>query len=409
MLETVRAYAAEQLQSSGDLVQTRERALAYFTNLVKQAELGLRGAQQGSWLELLDREHDNLRGALGWCLEDGNVESGLGLAAGLGYFWELRGLYTEGRAWLTDLLALPATDQRTLARALALNTAGRLAASQGDDASVDALLTASMTIERELGEQSAYAGSLATNALLAHRRGDLVRARAMLEESLAIARELGDQWAIARLLQQLGDVAVDADRFAVARARYEESLLQSQMVGDAWGVASTLEGMAILAQTRADSARALQLIGAASAVRQRIDPTSSAPIQRLRVQESSSAGEAALGAERAAAAHAAGLAMSLDQAVTFARTIPEQAPTAPAATLIPAGPLAWLTRREQEVAALLLRGLSNRQIADELVITERTAETHVCRILSKLGLGSRAQIAAWVMDRSIIRDGVRAS
>jgi DNA-binding NarL/FixJ family response regulator len=79
------------------------------------------------------------------------------------------------------------------------------------------------------------------------------------------------------------------------------------------------------------------------------------------------------------------------------------------AALPPNGPLAWLTPREREVAALLLRGLSNRHIAEELVITERTAETHVCRILSKLGLDSRAQIAAWIMDNGLMDSRPRAA
>jgi DNA-binding NarL/FixJ family response regulator len=77
--------------------------------------------------------------------------------------------------------------------------------------------------------------------------------------------------------------------------------------------------------------------------------------------------------------------------------VPAPAPAKATAT----GPLAWLTPREQEVANLLLRGQSNRQIAESLVITERTAETHVCRILSKLGLDSRAQIAALVLENRL--------
>jgi len=95
------------------------------------------------------------------------------------------------------------------------------------------------------------------------------------------------------------------------------------------------------------------------------------------------------------------------QAIAYARTPEEAAATTTRAAESPAalpaqGPLAWLTPREREVAALLLRGMSNRQIAEDLVITERTAETHVCRILSKLGLDSRAQIAAWVIDNGLL-------
>jgi DNA-binding NarL/FixJ family response regulator len=66
------------------------------------------------------------------------------------------------------------------------------------------------------------------------------------------------------------------------------------------------------------------------------------------------------------------------------------------------GELGWLTAREREVVGLLLRGHSNRQIAEDLVVTERTAETHVCRILNKLGLRSRAQIPAWAINNGVL-------
>jgi DNA-binding NarL/FixJ family response regulator len=60
-----------------------------------------------------------------------------------------------------------------------------------------------------------------------------------------------------------------------------------------------------------------------------------------------------------------------------------------------------LTRREQEVVALLARGLTNREIATALTITERTAETHVGKILSKLNLRRRAQLTAWAVEHHL--------
>ena len=67
----------------------------------------------------------------------------------------------------------------------------------------------------------------------------------------------------------------------------------------------------------------------------------------------------------------------------------------PATSNVCAAPAAQLTRREREVAACIARGLSNRQIAAELVITTSTTERHVANILNKLAMRSRTQVAAW--------------
>lgn len=63
-----------------------------------------------------------------------------------------------------------------------------------------------------------------------------------------------------------------------------------------------------------------------------------------------------------------------------------------------------LTRREAEVAALIGQGLSNRRIAETLGISQRTAETHVERIFERLGVRSRAQVAAWAARQGLLDD-----
>ena len=62
-----------------------------------------------------------------------------------------------------------------------------------------------------------------------------------------------------------------------------------------------------------------------------------------------------------------------------------------------------LTEREREVAALIAQGKSNREIADELVVSYRTVETHVGTILSKLAFSSRAQIAVWAVEIGLVK------
>jgi DNA-binding NarL/FixJ family response regulator len=91
------------------------------------------------------------------------------------------------------------------------------------------------------------------------------------------------------------------------------------------------------------------------------------------------------------AAFSRGAAMSQAEAIAFALG---EALSRPDATRTDAYP-GQLTRREQDVAALVAQGLSNSQIAAALVISPRTVETHVQHIMDKLGCSSRAQIAAW--------------
>ena len=93
--------------------------------------------------------------------------------------------------------------------------------------------------------------------------------------------------------------------------------------------------------------------------------------------------------------------MPLNQAVEYALAAAESlltaAPEAPAGDRRPAG----LTERELEVTALVARGLTSREIAERLVISERTTSTHVTHILSKLGFSTRSQVATWAVERGL--------
>jgi non-specific serine/threonine protein kinase len=411
MLETIRDFALEQLTNCGELVEQRNRWIAYLLDLTQRMRRALLGREQGPTLDLLEREHNNLRAALRWCIDSGEAQPGLQLAAALWRFWYVRGFFIEGRMWLAALLALPAASERTAIRANALSAAGNLAYNQGDEAAAEVLQQESLSIWRELDDRRGIAAALDTLGALALRHGDSARATALLQESLAVKRERQDRWGIADALHHLGDVALEEGHYAAARARYEESLLVWQELGDTWSTASSLESFAALAHARGQSVRALRLVGAATVLREGLRSSCCPPVRLLQLQRVLDATEGALGLEAAAAALAEGRAMEPEQAILYARIVeePPTRRTASPAALPPLGPLAFLTPREREVAALLLRGLSNRQIAEVLVITERTAETHVCRILSKLELDSRAQIAAWVIDNGLLDTRARAS
>jgi DNA-binding CsgD family transcriptional regulator len=271
-----------------------------------------------------------------------------------------------------------------------------------------ALHRESLAIYRELEDRLGTAVALDRLGRLTLSTGDAARALIYLEESLGLKRDLGDAWGVAEVLHDLADVAVELNEMATARSRHEECLLHWQGLGDTLSMSSVFECMAIVAQSQGSSARAIRLASASASLREELHTTCSSPAQRQRLQESLDQAQRAVGPEAAARLEAEGHAMSLDEAVTYARTVDERvgAPSTrapkPASAELPAHiELTGLTAREREVSALLLRGMSNRLIAEQLVITERTAETHVCRILSKLGLGSRAQIAALVLGQQL--------
>jgi predicted ATPase/class 3 adenylate cyclase len=241
LLETVRQYARDRLLESGGGEAVRDRHRDYFLALAEEAEPYLTGANQQTWLDRLETEHDNLRAALTWSsATGGDATSGLRLAGALWWFWYARGYFGEGRGWLSRLLAAAPSGQAAAARAKALNGAGRLARQQSDYPAAQALLNESLTIQRKLGDWRGIALSLNNLGLMAWDQGDYPSARALYEESLAIRRKLGDRWGIAVSLNNLGGVAFDEGNYVAARALHEESLEIRRDLGDRRGIASSL-------------------------------------------------------------------------------------------------------------------------------------------------------------------------
>jgi len=193
-------------------------------------------------------------------------------------------------------------------------------------------------------------------------------------------------------------------------------------LGDRRRTAACLEGLAVTASTRGESERAARLFGAADALREAAGVTLPPPHRAIH-EPRVAAVRAALRPEVFESAWTAGRAMSLEQAVRYALQrssgewpvasgeplVASEAPGSAATTSTRPSSLAThdssLTPREREVAALVARGLTNRQIADALIITEGTAGSHVEHILAKLGFRSRAQIAAWAVARGLLPTG----
>ncbi len=257
MLVTIREFALEQL-AADDRDATHARHLAWCLDLMQQAEPALVGREQQTWLDRLEREHDNFRAALAWTESNGRGLDRLRLAGAMYRFWEMRGYLTEGRRWLESALA-SAGDAPAAERAKALYGLASLVADQGDASMAASLHAEALALRRDLADREGIAESLSGLASARSRQGDQDEARALFEESLALFREIGDLWGIAGATNGLATVAHEEQQDERAQALYEESLALFERLGNMRHMAISLNNLATLAHDRSDYARAMDL------------------------------------------------------------------------------------------------------------------------------------------------------
>jgi predicted ATPase len=271
LLETVRQYARERVQEPGEEARWHGRHLTYFLALAEEAEPLLIGADQRAWLDRLETENDNLRAAMAWAAASGgDAVAGLRLAGALWRFWYFRGYLSEGRGWLSRLLAAAPRGQAAAARAKALIWAGTLATYQGDYPAARALCEEGLALQRELGDRLGIANALSNLGGLATLQGDYPVGRALLEESLAIRRQLGDQWGISTSLGLLGSAALDQGDYPLARALHEESLTIKRELRHRYGMALELHYLGAVTQEQSESRSARSLFEESLAIRREL-------------------------------------------------------------------------------------------------------------------------------------------
>jgi predicted ATPase/DNA-binding CsgD family transcriptional regulator len=282
----------------------------------------------------------------------------------------------------------------------ALGTRAAVAARTGNLREAKQLASASVAVMRRIDHQWGAARALLGLGDLARLRGHPGEAHSRYVEALPILQEVGARPEIARCLAGLGRVAMDLDAAGQARQHLAGSLRLSQATGARIGVARGLEAFAALAIHEHQSELAVQLIAAASALRETagLPPLPGARAERY-LAPARRLGDAAV-----ARLWASGLALSSEDAVALALAEEplgggSRALSAVEAYEVAAAPPSSLTRREQQIAALIAAGHSNKDIAAELSISPTTAARHVANILAKLGFRSRAQIAAWVASQ----------
>ncbi|MEU1545474.1 protein kinase [Nocardia sp. NPDC005745] len=434
ILETVREFGREKLRECDEYKDLRRRHRDWCQRLALDAEAGWISDQQPYWLARLEREQPNLREALELCASDDSADSaeaGLRTAAALVAFWNFRGLYGEGRRWLGRTLVNPAARsapdrvkaicasstiasmQRDLESAAVLLAEGQALLEQSRTPVNEALIAYAEGALALFREELGFAVSCferAVEVLSANRRehlhvgalvflgwahasqGDTRRAIEYYDKILAITEACGESLFRSTALGVKGVILWQQGERSQAYQLLQESLRVNRYTRSPVVASLAFEGLAWIA-AEGDGERAAILMGAVeSLLRSASGFSIFFPKLALIHDERERMVRGALGDRGFDTAFRRGQAMAMNAAVAYA--LGERPTAAPAASGL------RLTKRERQVADLVARGLTNKQIAAKLVISQRTAQGHVEHILTKLGFTSRAQIAAWIVDQA---------
>jgi non-specific serine/threonine protein kinase len=437
LLQTTREFGLEQLAAHGEEEGARRRHAAWCLRLTEDAWQAFAArADQGTWLDRMESAHGNLRAALGWLEQAGDTESALLLSGRLFWFWYVRGHLAEGRQWLERALERGAGAPAE-ARARALLGLAVLSHWQGDDdratacleeclalsqTTSDPWLTAFTTFMRgvvaedagdvaraiplqddalrrfqAMGDRANAALSMTHLGIDAWSTGDLDTAVPRLEAALRMQREAGDTWGASVSLSYLGFAACDRQQFDRAAEFFTESLVMRWAMRTQEKVAHGIANFATLAAALGQHRRAARLFGAAEAEREVVNLTLQEP-KRSRYARAIDDTRRHLSNAAFTAAWNEGRRLTPEQAVAEALTpLPEPAAAPRVVTSLDDR----LTPREMDVLSLLVQGKTDRQIAEALFVSVRTAHGHVANILAKLEVHTRTAAAATAIAAGI--------
>ena len=386
----------------------------------------------------------DVRGEWAWSATEPVVQTvppggaGTELGSGVPWLWQLLSYVATGGEERSGLLRLATAAAEQPVRARALNALGRFAWQSGDVATARTFYQEALVIGRATRDYASRSCSLSGLATVSVGGGAYDLARGLLEECLDLRRRSGDRDGVARALAMLGWLAAERGSPVEARALLDESLTVRHKLGECRTVAMSLLHLGWLAQLQHDRCaarrflaesldavwhredrwkivallgvlgrpplvgtmleQAVRLLAGAEALD---EPTTSLGPEEDRRARQRPDGSGRLSAPELAAAWADGCATSVEALVE--RVLRASPPVTPRGGRgAHAREVLVLTPREREVATLVGRGYTNHRIADALVITERTAETHVRNIREKLGFATRAQVAAWAAEYGLL-------
>ncbi|RVX41733.1 putative ATPase [Nonomuraea polychroma] len=433
MLDTLRQYGRERLVASGEDKALRLRHRDWCRDLAARAEAEWFGDRQMEWLGRLAREQGNVRAALEFCLnEPGEAWAALEIAAAM---WSHRLSWSspsEGHHWLERALAKEPGAGPVRAKALWVDA--WLVLLRGEPEAAKPLLEECRTLAERLGDEAQLAGALHITGFSALLAGDFDRAFSLLEEALARRRVLGHrghEWVVlfqlamtavlmddprsAKLCEEVLEKATRANAewsvsyalWVTALERWRRGALRDAVTmmrdavrlklrcNDHLGLAQCIEGLAWVLADDGQYEQAAQMLGGAQVVWRSIGTSLSGLGHLAGAHDRCEATlRRHLKDDRFEAAFGRGSALTVDQAAAYA--LDERPARQPESDV-----LSVLTRREREIAEYVAKGLTNKEIADALVIAPRTAECHVENILRKLNFTSRSQIVkTWESRRS---------
>jgi non-specific serine/threonine protein kinase len=433
MLQTLRAFALEQLQIHREVEECRRRHAAYYLQQAERMHLTLLRSPDQELVHVVARDHANFQAAMQWSVSSREPSLGVRLGAALWPYWFGRCHLADGRHLLEQVLEVYQEGTADAAQARALGglaammlrqedvvggrecaTRALHAAEQAGNASTTAFALFELGwIARVTGERQQSRGYLqraraaaraadesfwnATSVehlgILDLHEGDLQSGHRQLQASVGLHRAAHHTWGLAGGLLALARAELLVGASGSVRNSLAESISIYRALGDHLGLANCLDALGEVAISEHSAPRAVRLFAAANDLRESVgvdaswslEPTRAAALDTLRV---------GLGQREFEECWASGRALGLDAAVALGLAQsdvgqPRRCHDNP------------LSAREQQVAALIAAGHTNREIGQRLVITEWTADTHVRHILSKLGLRSRSQVAVWAVERRV--------
>ena len=426
MLETIREFALEQLDAAEEADAIQAAHAEWCAGFAERFATEVTGPDLAKWTEWGEAELDNVRSALDYAEVRGDAASAVRLAGGIGWLWS-PGRLQEGRARLERVLSMPGADSSPRMFATALLCAGGIEHWLNEYDAAAALYARAEEVCRTLGISDQLAIALRGIGSVAIDRGDLETATRLLTEARERSREIDDTWDVAytthllgitafvsgdikaafdchaealnafRALSDLGYVLTGLEPYgrtalllgnhAVARSAFLEMIELSG--DDSWNTARAIRGLGAVAAAEGEARRAAQLMGAAARELDAIGTPERPSIGDFYAQKQQGVRHT-LGDETFCEHWDVGRALTLEAAPDDARKSGAELPPA----LGSDGDVSFgLTRRETEVLRLIAERLTDKEIADRLFISRRTASKHVEAILAKLGVDSRRAAA----------------